>query len=423
MTNLRSATIRLAQQRPEMRSVLLPLLKASEDEDEDDGEKEGKFERGEDVPLSKMPKKLQDNANNPPPEVQAVKDKIKAKNKKADQALFQATVKLARQNPKFRSLLLPVLKKHANSEIPTPPNPSNDKANAMGFDPGTTESSVSADYLVHNPGLGLGKESALLTRAMKLAGQNPQVGEKLLPSLREALTLPLLDGEIAKFAGDKWKKMPKGWTEDSRKKFWASLTSGAPKHKVTECMKKMDGKVANTGAFCGALADRVMGKEWRSEAAKDRAKKASEWLSLDEVRELCPSCADRMASYNLTSVKASTIRRAIKMAAGSKKKAKVAAHGPGRYPIPARVRRVAELWAAKLSASERKLAGDLAAKLKRNGLSSGMVKDFQKLRLKSMTMDLFLDMAQWKQPAIDKVIEPTIAMLEMGANALGKRAT
>jgi hypothetical protein len=62
---------------------------------------------------------------------------------------------------------------------------------------------------------------------------------------------------------DKWKSLPKGWTEDSVKKFWDSLT-GDNKHKVTKCIKQMDGKVDDPGAFCASLADKVLGPEWRS---------------------------------------------------------------------------------------------------------------------------------------------------------------
>ena len=73
--------------------------------------------------------------------------------------------------------------------------------------------------------------------------------------------------------GDKWKgPLPKGWTDESRKKFWDSLTSRAPKHKVTQCIKKMKGNVSDPGAFCASLADRVI-PGWREEAAKDRRKK------------------------------------------------------------------------------------------------------------------------------------------------------
>lgn len=86
--------------------------------------------------------------------------------------------------------------------------------------------------------------------------------------------------------GDKWKKLPKGWTDASRKKFWDSLTSRAPKHKVSQCIKRMDGKVDDPGAFCAALADRVIGKSWRTEAAKERAKKADMKDPFDLILEL-----------------------------------------------------------------------------------------------------------------------------------------
>lgn len=76
--------------------------------------------------------------------------------------------------------------------------------------------------------------------------------------------------EVTAAEGDKWLKMPPGWTEESRKKMWASLV-GDVKHKVTKCIKKMGGKVDDPGAFCAALADRVEGKEWRErDAAAER---------------------------------------------------------------------------------------------------------------------------------------------------------
>lgn len=69
--------------------------------------------------------------------------------------------------------------------------------------------------------------------------------------------------------GDKWKKLPPGWTEESRKKFWDTLTGKAPKHKVTKCIKEMEGKVDDAGAFCASLADRVVGPDWRERDAGD----------------------------------------------------------------------------------------------------------------------------------------------------------
>ena len=62
--------------------------------------------------------------------------------------------------------------------------------------------------------------------------------------------------------GKGWAAMPKGWTEESVKSFWKSLT-GDRKHKVTKCIKEMTGKVDDPGAFCASLADMV-DPGWRS---------------------------------------------------------------------------------------------------------------------------------------------------------------
>jgi hypothetical protein len=65
------------------------------------------------------------------------------------------------------------------------------------------------------------------------------------------------DGIVSlKLGEDKWKSLPKGWTKDSAKSMWKSLT-GDKKHKVSACMKKMSGKVDDPGAFCGGLASRL----------------------------------------------------------------------------------------------------------------------------------------------------------------------
>ncbi len=49
-----------------------------------------------------------------------------------------------------------------------------------------------------------------------------------------------------------WENYPKGWTKESAKKFWESLT-GDKKHKRTACMKAMEGKLDEPGAFCQSL--------------------------------------------------------------------------------------------------------------------------------------------------------------------------
>ena len=60
-----------------------------------------------------------------------------------------------------------------------------------------------------------------------------------------------------------WDKLPKGWTEDSLKSFWDSLT-GNVKHRVTKCIDKMTGKIDDPGAFCASLADKITGDTgWR----------------------------------------------------------------------------------------------------------------------------------------------------------------
>lgn len=176
--------------------------------------------------------------------------------------------------------------------------------------------------------------------------------------------------------GDKWKgPLPKGWTDESRKKFWDSLTSRAPKHKVTECIKKMKGtSITDPGAFCAALADRVI-PGWREEAAKERRKKkalaelekiaaslsqplrtrrdygetsdddeeerghsvlpgadtmslgveekdsptklaSSDWLSAQEMERLCPPCAEKMRKAGFKRVRASVVERMLRRGAG-----------------------------------------------------------------------------------------------------------
>lgn len=54
----------------------------------------------------------------------------------------------------------------------------------------------------------------------------------------------------------KWENLPKGWTKESVKKFWKSLT-GDVKKKVTKCIKQMTGKVDNPAAFCNSISTMV----------------------------------------------------------------------------------------------------------------------------------------------------------------------
>lgn len=60
-----------------------------------------------------------------------------------------------------------------------------------------------------------------------------------------------------------WEKLPKGWTEDSLKSFWSSMTGNAA-HKMTQCVKRMEGKVDDAEAFCASLKDKILGTtSWR----------------------------------------------------------------------------------------------------------------------------------------------------------------
>ncbi len=63
-----------------------------------------------------------------------------------------------------------------------------------------------------------------------------------------------------------WETLPKGWTSKSVEKLWNSLSGGpGTKHPVSACIKKMEGKIDDPGAYCAGLSDKVRGKGWRSE--------------------------------------------------------------------------------------------------------------------------------------------------------------
>ena len=58
------------------------------------------------------------------------------------------------------------------------------------------------------------------------------------------------------FHNGAWETLPKGWTEDSLKSMWDSLT-GDHTHKITECIKKMEKHMDDPGAFCASLARKL----------------------------------------------------------------------------------------------------------------------------------------------------------------------
>lgn len=92
--------------------------------------------------------------------------------------------------------------------------------------------------------------------------------------------------------GSKWKKLPKGWTAKSRKKFLESLV-GDSEHPVTTCIEKMTGKVDDPGAFCASLVDRVLKRTtWRGKKKKASDK---EFLSIKGPMRL-PDVTDQLIS-------------------------------------------------------------------------------------------------------------------------------
>lgn len=73
-----------------------------------------------------------------------------------------------------------------------------------------------------------------------------------------------VEGWRSREAADPWGSLPHGWTQESLKSMWDSLT-GSAKHKVTACIKKLEGAkgIDDAGAFCASLADKLE-PGWRS---------------------------------------------------------------------------------------------------------------------------------------------------------------
>ena len=96
------------------------------------------------------------------------------------------------------------------------------------------------------------RKSSFADRGLvRLAESDAEIGAALAEQIRRA---------------NKWKSLPEGWTQESVESFWSSITGDA-KHKVTKCIKQMGDKVDDAGAFCASLADKAVGKEWRSKGA------------------------------------------------------------------------------------------------------------------------------------------------------------
>jgi len=66
-------------------------------------------------------------------------------------------------------------------------------------------------------------------------------------------------GEISMAEAEGMAGLPKGWTQDSLKKFAKSLTGkeGTQKGFFDKCVKKMQGKIDNPEAFCASAKDEL----------------------------------------------------------------------------------------------------------------------------------------------------------------------
>lgn len=81
----------------------------------------------------------------------------------------------------------------------------------------------------------------------------------------EKKAMLLIENAVEKFlkTGAGWKGLPAGWTMESVRKFWNSLT-GDVKHKVTKCIELMEDKMDDPEAFCASVKDMVEGTtKWR----------------------------------------------------------------------------------------------------------------------------------------------------------------
>lgn len=71
----------------------------------------------------------------------------------------------------------------------------------------------------------------------------------------------------------------------------------------------------------------------------------------------------------------------------------------------------AKKWASGLDDAQRKIAGELAVKVAKTGLSTGMFGDFKKIQI-PMDMNRFLKMAQLSPKKSKWVQEQLVAMLK-----------
>jgi hypothetical protein len=76
---------------------------------------------------------------------------------------------------------------------------------------------------------------------------------------------------------EQWETLPPGWTKESLRQFWDTLTGETPAGEggVRKCINKIKDvypDIDDAGAFCASLADELF-PGWRKKAAEERRKK------------------------------------------------------------------------------------------------------------------------------------------------------
>lgn len=194
--------------------------------------------------------------------------------------LRTSLIRLAHSDPEMRPLILPLLSKQAALGLARmkPGDHTTLKSGGVYAHVWFDDANARDDF--GNPAKDSGEWQVIITTSEDPLNLNPRGRELARDTFRyvESRSRGLVAGSAEDFirrawsrfkgrvAGDRtakpWGKLPKGWTEESVKKFWKSV-GGKGKHKVTACIEKMTGKIDDPGAFCASLADR-MTPGWRS---------------------------------------------------------------------------------------------------------------------------------------------------------------
>jgi hypothetical protein len=83
--------------------------------------------------------------------------------------------------------------------------------------------------------------------------------------------------ELYRALTEQWETLPKGWTKESLRQFWNTLTdsTSAGEGGVRKCvakMKKAYPEVDDPEAFCASAADQLF-PGWRQKAARERKRR------------------------------------------------------------------------------------------------------------------------------------------------------